>query len=283
MTEEEVFAFVLMPFSTDFDDIYKLGIKETASSLNIIAERVDEQIFQEGILERIYRQIDSADIIIADMSRKNPNVFYEVGYAHGKGKLCILLTESSDAIPFDLKHHRHTIYNGSISQLRKSLTDDLVWAKSKIANERESRIRVQLESATGNLELTKYWAEGSVDIRIDLFNDTSDRSPEIEAIYFYVNNKWEVSQDGVECSSTDSDIPQAKERHFIRSPVKRLQGKSWAQLRFTAKKHLAYATRGEELKNSYKVGGRCWLRIVTDQGHFDYELFVEATCDEIPF
>jgi hypothetical protein len=80
--ENKIFAFVLMPSDSAFDDIYKLGIKETASQLDIFAERVDEQIFQEGILDRIYRQIELADIIIADMSGQNPNVFYEVGYAH---------------------------------------------------------------------------------------------------------------------------------------------------------------------------------------------------------
>ena len=76
MEDKKPFAFVLMPFSSNFDDIYKIGIKEVASSLDILAERVDEQIYKEEILERIYRQIDIADIIIADMSGQNSNVFY---------------------------------------------------------------------------------------------------------------------------------------------------------------------------------------------------------------
>src|SRR5438309_842398 len=107
MNQDGIFAFVLMPFGHDFDDIYRLGIKDPAKNLNILAERVDEQIYREGILDRIYRQIDIADIVIADMSGKNPNVFYDVGYAHAKQKLCILLTCSADDIPFDLKHRRH--------------------------------------------------------------------------------------------------------------------------------------------------------------------------------
>jgi hypothetical protein len=58
-----MYAFVLMPFDPAFDDIYKLGIKETAEKLGIRAERVDEQIFhKENILERIYSQIDAADL-----------------------------------------------------------------------------------------------------------------------------------------------------------------------------------------------------------------------------
>ena len=98
---EKPFAFVLMPFASEFDDIYRLGIQAAAEELDMIATRVDQQIFhKEGILERIYNQIDAADFVIADMTGKNPNVFYEVGYAHAKGKLCVLLTQQANDIPF---------------------------------------------------------------------------------------------------------------------------------------------------------------------------------------
>ena len=91
----------------------------------MVAERVDEQIYREGILERIYRQIEAADIIIADMTGQNPNVFYEVGYAHAKGKLCILLTSNAADIPFDLKHQRHIVYDKSIVTLRRELEKEI--------------------------------------------------------------------------------------------------------------------------------------------------------------
>ncbi|MCU1300685.1 MAG: hypothetical protein JWQ87_969 [Candidatus Sulfotelmatobacter sp.] len=58
MIQDSVFVFVLMPFDSDFDDVYRLGIKERAKSFDMLAERVDEQICREGILDRIYRQID---------------------------------------------------------------------------------------------------------------------------------------------------------------------------------------------------------------------------------
>jgi hypothetical protein len=79
MEHPKYFAFVLMPFDSAFNDIYKIGIKEVVSQFgDMIAERVDEQMYREGILERIYRQIELADIVIADMTGQNPNVFYEV-------------------------------------------------------------------------------------------------------------------------------------------------------------------------------------------------------------
>lgn len=283
MSNEEVFAFVLMPFSGDFDDIYRMGIKETAIALGVKAERVDEQIFQEGILERIYRQIESADIVIADMSGQNPNVFYEVGYAHAKEKLCILLTKNAEDIPFDLKHHRHIVYGQSISKLREALAGELLWAKSQIENVRKSRVKVKLSTLYGNLEKSKYWARGDIDFKIDLHNDSSNTSSEIEAIYFYSTKGWSLTQDGKDCLHTESDIPDFNIRHFITPPIRKLHKNSWAQVRFKSSKYLAFARDGEELKEKYRVTGRSILRLVTPEGNFDYELSIDTECDEIPF
>lgn len=65
------------------------------------------------------------------MTGRNPNVFYEVGYAHALGKIVLLLTQKADDIPFDLKHKQHIIYgnNGSkIQNLRSELNPKLIWA-----------------------------------------------------------------------------------------------------------------------------------------------------------
>lgn len=116
-----------MPFSSSFDDIYKLGIKASAEEAGAYCERVDEQYYQERILERIYNQIATADIIVADMSSRNPNVFYETGYAHALNKKVILLVSKSKDIPFDLKHHHHIVYNGKISFLKDELKKRLIF------------------------------------------------------------------------------------------------------------------------------------------------------------
>ena len=69
---EEMLAFVLMPFKQEFNDTYELGIKKSCADCDITSTRVDEQFFQESMLERIYRQIDVADIIIADLINAKP-------------------------------------------------------------------------------------------------------------------------------------------------------------------------------------------------------------------
>jgi hypothetical protein len=59
-TAPKKFVFILMQFSEDFDNIYQLGIKPACEKAGAYCERVDEQVFQESMLERIYNQISKA-------------------------------------------------------------------------------------------------------------------------------------------------------------------------------------------------------------------------------
>src|SRR3954464_11148455 len=116
-------VFVLMPFQKEFDDVYHLGIRVPCESVGARCGRVDHEIFVGNILDRIRDGIAFADVLIADMTGKNANVFYEVGYAHAIEKRVILLTQHSEDIPFDLKHHVHIIYDrGELSVLSETLT-----------------------------------------------------------------------------------------------------------------------------------------------------------------
>jgi hypothetical protein len=126
-TKPKPFAFILMPFDKSFDDIYSFGIRDACVENGAYCERVDEQLYEGTILERIYNQISKADFIIADMTSRNPNVFYEVGYAHALGKRTILLTQNSDDIPFDLKHYPHIIYENKIIKLKEELSPRIKW------------------------------------------------------------------------------------------------------------------------------------------------------------
>ncbi|MCH7926652.1 MAG: hypothetical protein IID03_01500, partial [Candidatus Dadabacteria bacterium] len=126
-TNPKPFVFVLMPFSDEFKDIYEFVIKAACEESGAYCERVDEQFFDEPILQRIYNQINKADIIISDMTSRNPNVFYETGYAHALDKRVVLLTQKIEDIPFDLKHYPHIIYAGKISDLKTSLETRIRW------------------------------------------------------------------------------------------------------------------------------------------------------------
>lgn len=126
MTKQPPFVFVIMPFNKQFDDAYELGIKPACNAAGTTCERVDEQTFLDNIVERIYHQIDRAELIVADMTGRNPNVFYEAGFAHGAGKRLILLTRAAEEIPFDLKQYPHLVYT-SITKLKQELEGRVKW------------------------------------------------------------------------------------------------------------------------------------------------------------
>lgn len=120
-------ALVLMPFDRSYDDIYLSGMKDVLEKHNYNCVRVDERSFSGQIIDEIQRSILESDIILAEMTDKNPNVYYEVGYAHGLGKDPILITKQADTLPFDLHGYRHIVYKGEIGILRAKLEKDLKW------------------------------------------------------------------------------------------------------------------------------------------------------------
>lgn len=133
-----------MPFSRIFDDTYHLAIKPACEAAEAYAERVDEQIFTGSILDRVYNQIDKADVIVADLSERNANVFYEVGYAHALGKTTVLLTRSAEDIPFDLKHFPHIVYGDRLLDLKSQLEATVRWHLSNPTQADESTVDIQL-------------------------------------------------------------------------------------------------------------------------------------------
>lgn len=144
MTQPKPYCFVLMPFLESFDDIYALGIKGACDDVGVYCERVDEQIFDGSVLDRIYNQISKANVIVADMTNMNPNVFYEVGYAHAIGKRTILLTQKAEDIPFDLKHFPHIVYGEKITTLRTELSKRVRKFAFQTTNQKQYELGVEV-------------------------------------------------------------------------------------------------------------------------------------------
>lgn len=108
--------FVIMPFAEPFDTLHKEVISPVASGLGFDVVRVDEVLGPGIIIEDIQRQIESCHVVVAEISTQNPNVFYELGYAHALRKPAILLVRRSDgpAMPFDIRSYRAIFYDDSI-------------------------------------------------------------------------------------------------------------------------------------------------------------------------
>lgn len=125
-------VFVLMPFTLEWSDrIWDKIIKPTIATLGLKSIRADD-LFGADIMEDVWKGILNSEIILADITDRNPNVFYELGIAHTLGKKVILITQDVNDIPFDLNRFRHIVYQDNfdgyevlIKQLKAVINDIL--------------------------------------------------------------------------------------------------------------------------------------------------------------
>ena len=104
-------VFVLMPFDEDFDSVYEHLLKPVLEDAGLDVLRADDIQSQQSILKDIIKNINESDLILADLTDANPNVFYELGIAHAFGKPVVLVTQSIEDVPFDLKPYRLVEYS----------------------------------------------------------------------------------------------------------------------------------------------------------------------------
>lgn len=108
-------CFVVMQFTDEYNSLYQDVIRPTCEEFGYAVVRADDFYTSGLIIDDITRSIQEATIVIADITPNNPNVFYEVGYAHGIGKPTILLSDRKrDKMPFDMSGFRTLFYDNTI-------------------------------------------------------------------------------------------------------------------------------------------------------------------------
>lgn len=111
---QEKLVFVLMPFEQELTNIYHAFIKQTIESKNLVCRRADDIYSNDAIINDIWKSICEARFIVADISRLNPNVMYELGMAHAIGKETILIRQRDGSKhPFDVAHIRIIEYENT--------------------------------------------------------------------------------------------------------------------------------------------------------------------------
>lgn len=135
-------CFVVSPFASDFDGQLDV-IRRAAERCGLRVVRADE-IAQAGVIHAdIWSNIARAAVIVADLSRWNPNVILEVGVAAATRppeQLVLILEEaasSSTAVPFDFGPFRHIRY-----------TNDM-----RGAGRLEERLRLAFEAAKSDVSI----------------------------------------------------------------------------------------------------------------------------------
>lgn len=104
-------CFTIMPFGGYLDDYYLEIYVPAIKAAGLTPHRADDLFRPSTIVNDIWDYTKRARVLLADLTGKNPNVFYELGLAHALAKPAVLLAESMDDIPFDLRSLRIIVYN----------------------------------------------------------------------------------------------------------------------------------------------------------------------------
>lgn len=116
-------AFVIMPFDAEARPVYEDFIRPTLDSLGFDVSRADDLLNQQNILRDILSSIASADLLVADLTDSNSNVYYELGLAHALRKPVILLGQDIEEIPFDIRPYRLIIYDTHFARIKDAKED----------------------------------------------------------------------------------------------------------------------------------------------------------------
>lgn len=123
------FVFVLTPFSSEERHTFDV-IQKACQEAGYRCARGDEDFTRSEILTHVLKQMITARVVIANISTRNPNVFYELGIAHSIGKPTILVSKRLTEVPFDVRHRQVLMFDGE-EQLQRDLMTSLLRAVSE--------------------------------------------------------------------------------------------------------------------------------------------------------
>jgi len=128
-------VFIVRPFGVkenlDFDAMERLLIQPALAAAGLQGATTTEIAMAGNIREDMFRLLVTADLVVADLSIHNANVFYELGVRHGlRPKGTLLIRADVHAYPFDLQTDRFLLYDAAhpeatVQKLTRALRDTL--------------------------------------------------------------------------------------------------------------------------------------------------------------
>jgi hypothetical protein len=135
-------AYVIMPFSStvtlsadEWTETYEHVFAPAVIGAGYTCARAKPET--GSLIGAIVRQLHTATVVLADVTDRNPNVFYELGVRHALSKRTIVVAQTPDALPSDLKGYWALAYARTpkgVSEFRQALKEILM----KIESEPES-------------------------------------------------------------------------------------------------------------------------------------------------
>lgn len=126
-------------------------IRAASQSLGVDTWRLDQVAAPGSITEQLYAAIEESDLIICDITNSNPNVMYELGYAHALSKPVILISQRSERMPFDVRSVRTLFYDTELGPSNDSVSELETLIKEALQNPDQFSSRPRTETAVNTV------------------------------------------------------------------------------------------------------------------------------------
>jgi hypothetical protein len=127
-------VFVAMPFREDMEDVFHYGIRNAVNAMGYLCERADLTVFTGDVLQWVKDRISTSELVIADLSGANPNVYLEIGFAWGCNRPTLLVLREPEEPTFNARGHRYLTYR-SIKDLEAKLVAELQGLQASTADD----------------------------------------------------------------------------------------------------------------------------------------------------
>ena len=214
--------FFIGPHSEESEGVFEV-LRKAALSIDerIELSRADSRFISPALLENVQALISEADVIVADLTTLNPNVYFELGYASAKGAQAILLTQAPKKMPAMLLGRLFIEYENTengLGYLAKHLEQALASAVEQCEEQREKQFLreefsapVYAEPALSQLTRSIRNAEKRIDIYV------SSMVPIVENFLSAIVHSLERGRSQIRILSLDPESSQAQIRSQLLS------------------------------------------------------------------
>ncbi|WP_235581685.1 hypothetical protein [Rhodococcus sp. Leaf278] len=154
-------------------------IKKALPEEEFEIRRADFEHAPDSITQLVVKRIIEADLIVADLTGHNPNVFYELAIAHSFKRPVVIITTEGTPAPFDITDQRYISYNlanpASIYASQERLLDS---ARYALAHPEE--LHTPVSEYAKALDRTSRAVSGDQDALVELFEGLQERLSGIE-------------------------------------------------------------------------------------------------------
>jgi len=147
-------CFVISPFGGWFDTYYEEIFQPAIKKAGLAPCRADDLFRPSSIVQDIWQYVQDAEIVLADLTGKNPNVLYELGLAHALDKPVVMVSQVLEDVPFDLRALRVTTYDTEDPKWASNLHDSIASALNEVLKVPQSAVLQPFNRSTEQKPLT---------------------------------------------------------------------------------------------------------------------------------